>query len=248
MAQNPNADTEWNDILRQKGIIPEKEKEKEFTEDEIVNMVESAVQKQMKGNTKDFADMTLDEIEALEDEEDEKVVRHYRQQRLQEIKNHLSRARYGDVREITAQDYVQEVNKAGEGVWVVLHLYQHSLPICKLLNEYLQRLAAKFPQTKFLKSIATLCIPNYPDRNLPTIFVYFENNLAKQWVKEESFTAAPGAFVTEEEFEWMLHEAGAVKSKLPENPRLKRATQKSTILLQQKAVTKGGDSSDSDDE
>jgi len=248
MAQNPNEDTQWNDVLREKGILPPKPKEKEFTEDEIVNMVESAVQKQMNKNTKDYADMTLEEIEAMEDDEDEKVVRHYRQQRLQEIKNQLARARYGDVREITAEDYVQEVNKAGEGVWVVLHLYQHSLPLCKLLNEYLQRIAPKFPQAKFLKSIATLCIPNYPDRNLPAIFIYFEGNLVKQFVKEESFTAAPGAYVTEEEFEWMLHEAGAIKSKLTENPRLKRQTQKSTILLQQKAVTKGGDSSDSDDE
>jgi len=131
---------------------------------------------------------------------------------------------------------------------VVLHLYQHSLPLCKLLNDYFQRLAPKFPQTKFLKSIATLCIPNYPDRNLPTIFVYYEGNLVKQWIKEEAFTAVPGAFVTEEELEWMLHEAGAVKSKLKENPKLKRAYHKSTILLQQKAVTKAGDSSDSDDD
>lgn len=133
----------------------------------------------------------------------------------------------------------------------------------------MQHLAAKFPQTKFLKSIATLCIPNYPDRNLPTIFVYHNGNLVKQWIKEEAFTAVPGAFVTEEgtflcsktglapkaedihpflEFEWMLHEAGAIKSKLTENPKLKRGSQKSTILLQQKAVTRGGDSSDSDDE
>jgi len=247
MAQNPNEDTEWNSILREKGILPQKPKEKEFTEDDIVNMVESAVQKQMN-NTKDFADMTLDEIEALEDDEDEKIVRQYRQQRLQEIKDQISRARYGDVREITGEDYVQEVNKAGEGVWVVLHLYQHSLPICKLLNEYMERLAARFRETKFIKSIATLCIANYPDRNLPTIFVYYEGNLVKQWVKEEAFTAAPGAFVTEQELEWMLHEVGAVKSKLTENPKLKRATQKSTILLQQKAVTKGGGASDSDDD
>ena len=31
---------------------------------------------------------------------------------------------YGLVKEITGVDYVDEVNKAGEGVWVVLHLYQ----------------------------------------------------------------------------------------------------------------------------
>jgi len=102
MAQNPNEDTEWNSILREKGILPQKPKEKEFTEDDIVNMVESAVQKQMN-NTKDFADMTLDEIEALEDDEDEKIVRQYRQQRLQEIKDQISRARYGKFEKLPAK-------------------------------------------------------------------------------------------------------------------------------------------------
>ena len=36
--QDPNEDTEWNDILRAKGIIPEKPKEAEVTEDDIVNV------------------------------------------------------------------------------------------------------------------------------------------------------------------------------------------------------------------
>lgn len=40
--QNPNEDTEWNDILRQKGIIPQKEKE--ITEDEIVSMLEETIE------------------------------------------------------------------------------------------------------------------------------------------------------------------------------------------------------------
>lgn len=36
------------------------------------------------------------------------------------------KSRYGDVVEISKADYVQEVNKAGEGVWVVLHIYKDS--------------------------------------------------------------------------------------------------------------------------
>lgn len=49
--QDPNEDTEWNDILRRKGIIPEKEKEKEITEDQIVNLLESTIdEKTGRGN------------------------------------------------------------------------------------------------------------------------------------------------------------------------------------------------------
>ena len=88
-----------------------------------------------------------------------------------------AKSNYGDVREISADDYVAQVNKAGEGVWVVLHLYKQGIPLCALINQYMVAMAAKFPTVKFLRSISTTCIPNYPDQNLPTCFVYFEGEL-----------------------------------------------------------------------
>lgn len=45
--QNPNEDTEWNDILRAKGIIPQKEKE--ISEDQIVSMLEETIEKKTQG-------------------------------------------------------------------------------------------------------------------------------------------------------------------------------------------------------
>jgi len=47
-----------------------------------------------------------------------------RAQRLAEMKAAKLAARYGDVREISREDYVREVNKAGEGVWVILLVYK----------------------------------------------------------------------------------------------------------------------------
>ena len=69
-------------------------------------------------------DKTLDELDELEDEEDEKVLLEYRRKRIAEMQALASKAKYGDVREISAQDYVQEINKAGEDINVVLHLYK----------------------------------------------------------------------------------------------------------------------------
>ena len=48
--QDPNEDTEWNDVLRAKGIIPEKPKEKEVTEDDIVSMLEKTIKEKSGGN------------------------------------------------------------------------------------------------------------------------------------------------------------------------------------------------------
>ena len=67
-----------------------------------------------------------------------------------------------------------QVNEAGEGVWVVLHLYKQGVPLAALVNEYMNRLAPKFPTTKFLKAISTTCIPNYPDKVSQLFSVFVE--------------------------------------------------------------------------
>jgi hypothetical protein len=47
--KDPNEDTEWNAVLRQKGIIPQKQKE--ITEEQIIDIVERTVQEKLnKGN------------------------------------------------------------------------------------------------------------------------------------------------------------------------------------------------------
>jgi hypothetical protein len=48
--QNPNEDTEWNDILRSKGILPQKETE--VTEADIVNMLEATIEEKQSKSEK----------------------------------------------------------------------------------------------------------------------------------------------------------------------------------------------------
>ncbi|KAL2076974.1 hypothetical protein ACEWY4_027433 [Coilia grayii] len=162
--------------------------------------------------------MTLEELEENEDEfseDDEAAIEMYRQKRLAEWKANQVKNVFGEVTEISGQDYVQEVNKAGEGIWVVLHLYKQGIPLCTLINQHLSCLARKFPQTKFLKSISTTCIPNYPDRNLPTLFVYHHGDMKAQFIGPLVFG---GMNLTVDELEWRLSESGAVKTDLEENP------------------------------
>jgi len=214
--QNPNEDTQWNDILRSKGILPPKEKE--ISENDVINIVESTIQEQQSKHGKNLEDLSIDELDLLEDEEDERVLLEYRNKRIAEMRALAEKARYGALGEITAQDYVNEVNKAGEGVYVILHLYKQGIPLCALLNKHLSSLARRFPATKFLKSISTTCIPNFPDKNLPTIFVYFEGEMKSQFIGAAEFRHID---ITEEELEWMLAQTGAIQSELEEDPRPK---------------------------
>ena len=55
----------------------------------------------------------------------------HRKQRMEEMKAAQQKARYGDVCEISREDYVREVNQAGEGISVILLVYKPSLvPFC----------------------------------------------------------------------------------------------------------------------
>ena len=45
---------------------------------------------------------------------------------MAEIRASQAKPKFGNVGEISKVDYVTEVNKAGEGIWVVLHVYKDS--------------------------------------------------------------------------------------------------------------------------
>ncbi len=164
-------------------------------------------------------DMSLDELDELEDEEEERVLEQYRRQRMAEIRAKQAKALFGDIREISAEDYVREVNQAGEGVAVVLHLYKQGIPLCALLNQQMTELAGKFPDVKFLRAISTTCIPNYPDRNLPTVFYYRNGDLKGQLAGPLEFR---GMSMTRDELEFMLGKLGAIdNTDIKEDPRPK---------------------------
>ncbi|XP_029314420.1 phosducin-like protein 3 [Cottoperca gobio] len=236
--QDPNEDTEWNDILRKKGILPPKEVSKDDEEEELALQQLSIV--------KTYEGMTLENLEENEDEfgdEDEAAIEMYRQKRLAEWKATQVKNVFGEMVEISGQDYINEVNKAGDDIWVVLHLYKQGLPLCTLINQHLNILARKFPQTKFLKSISTTCIPNYPDRNLPTIFVYFEGEMKAQFIGPLVFG---GMNLKVEELEWRLSESGAVKTDLEENPK-KQIEDKLMSSIRSSLPTRKNDDSEDDD-
>ncbi|KAI1285961.1 Phosducin-like protein 3 [Halotydeus destructor] len=189
--------TEWDDILNKFGITSSKQEEKKE-------------EQQREIQTK------LEDDELGFDEDDEAVFRRFRDHRIAELQSTHSAPAFGDIKEIAGQDFVQEVNKAGEGIWVVLHLYKPGVPLCTLINHHLNVLSKKFPKTKFLKSLSNLCIANFPDSNLPAIFVYLDGNCKKQLIGPSVFG---GMNLQADELEWMLGKIGAFATDIDENPR-----------------------------
>ena len=185
-------------------------------------MIEKTIEEKQQAHEKEMSQKTLDELDELEDSEDEEILQQYRQRRIAELKQLASRAKFGSVREISGQDYVDEVTKAGKDIYVILHLYSRGVPFCQLINQHFNVLAPKFPCTKFVRAIATTCIPNYPERNLPTIFIYYEGQMKKQFI---GMLDLKGPNLTADELEYLLGQTKAIESTVTEDPREAKAIQ-----------------------
>ena len=124
------------------------------------------------------------------------------------------------------------------------------IPLCNLINQYFSTLAKKFPAVKFIKSISTTCIPNYPDKNLPTVFLYYEGELKGQITGPDEFN---GTKLKQDDLERKLHRLGAVKSTLDSvnkedenSSRLKSYENEMIRTIRQSILKKEDDYSDDD--
>ncbi|XP_036621352.1 phosducin-like protein 2 [Trichosurus vulpecula] len=210
--QDPNEDTEWNDILRDFGILPPKEVKKDETEEMVLRLQKEAM-------AKPYEKMTLAQLKEAEDDfddEDMRAMETYRLKRLQEWKALQKTKKFGELREISGNQYVKEVTNAEKDVWVIIHLYRSSIQMCLLLNQHLSVLARKFPETKFVKAVVNSCIQHYHDRCLPTIFVYKNGQIEGKFI---GIIECGGINLKLEELEWKLAQVGAIQTDLEENPK-----------------------------
>uniref|UniRef100_A0A4W3IJU8 Phosducin like 2 n=1 Tax=Callorhinchus milii TaxID=7868 RepID=A0A4W3IJU8_CALMI len=204
------------------GIIPPKEEERDEVE-------EMALRLQEEAKIKPYEHMNLEALKEAEDEfdeADEQAIEKYRSQRLAEWQAVQRKRKFGELIELQGDEYVKQITYAGKEIWVVLHLYRPGIPMCTLVNHHLTELAKKFPETKFMKAIANICIPNYPDKYLPTIFIYFEGQLKARFIGLE----CGGPDLKMKELEWKVANTGAVKSDYEEN------LQKSVVNLMTSSI------------
>ncbi|KAJ5239640.1 hypothetical protein N7468_004259 [Penicillium chermesinum] len=200
---NPNEDTEWNDILRQHGIIPEKPKDPEPL------IQEALIAAQHRAHENRLEDKDIDELDALEDEEDEEFLQKYRQQRLAELSTLQQTSLFNQVYPLQKVDYAREVTEASKSAFVLVNLTSQGANVeSRVLTELWRQLAAKFGDIKFCEIRADMCIEGYPERNTPTILVYKDTEIRKQLITLRELN---GPRTKIEDLERLLVEIGAVK-------------------------------------
>ncbi|CAD8177919.1 unnamed protein product [Paramecium pentaurelia] len=148
--------TEWEDIHVKHGNYVEREKVTTLAE-----TYQQAIQK-------------LDEKQDSDDDffEDDEFTKQYKNQRLQQMMEQAQKKLYGEVYEISRDEYVKQVTEASKDRFVVLSLYQDYIIESLKLNEVLQELAKQYKEIKFVKMVATKCIENFPDDQCPCFIIY----------------------------------------------------------------------------
>ena len=175
--------TQWDDILRAKGITqPSKAELEKAAAAEVAAAAEAAVER-----IDPLAFKSVGELEELGEEgggfDDSRVLDAYREARIAEMKAAAARNRFGAVLPLVRVDFVREVNDASrDGTWVVIHLHQDHVEDSKLLERALARLAPLKKDVKFMAAKADACIEGYPDRNVPTLLLYRNGELQTQIV------------------------------------------------------------------
>lgn len=123
---------------------------------------------------------TIAELTELYEQTDDPFVEEYKLKRSRQLQLYKQRQKFGEVYEISYDTYMKEVTQASEEHFVVLHLYKDSQPMCVQINEIFAVLAKKHREVKFCKGICDVIVPNFSDKNVPTIIIYYKKQCVAQ--------------------------------------------------------------------
>lgn len=89
-----------------------------------------------------------------------------------------------------------------EGQWVIVELFRDGIQASNLLSEKMREVAKRQKSTKFVKIRSDECVENWPDRNVPTLFLYFGGKMQHQIVGLDEFGGSTN--LTADRVEWIL--------------------------------------------
>lgn len=152
----------------------------------------------------------LDELDELEEDEDEEFLEIYRQQRMKEMNALAQKSKYGTVYPISKPDYAREVTEASREAPVFVNLTSGmgTNIESRILSELWREAAKEFGEVKFCEIRGDQAIEGYPDKNCPTILVYKDGNIVKQYV---TLAMLDSLKTSMKNIDNLLIEVGAVK-------------------------------------
>lgn len=93
--------------------------------------------------------------------------------------------RFNSIYDINKQDYEWHVKNLPEDSQGIILLYQNSVQESLMLSEILGRLAKKHVTRKFMRSVATSCVENFAEKDVPCLLFYKGSKLVDRVVGKE---------------------------------------------------------------
>jgi hypothetical protein len=134
---------------------------------------------------------------------------------LLELKAKHAANKFGYVKHLNREDYIRQVNEAGEGIWVVLLLFEEWSELGMRFAAIMDDVAKTFGHVKFLRGLASKIVDKYPESNVPAVFLYRNGECVAQL--QASVFAGPRA--TAETVEWVLATHAVVETEIEKDPR-----------------------------
>jgi hypothetical protein len=140
-------------------------------------------------------------VDDEEDEDDDEFFAAFRAKRLQEIKASSALPTFGEVKDVSSSDFVEQVEKVDSRVWVIVHLFEPAISTCVRLNRILEEIAMNMRNVKFLRM---QCSTNGIDIDrvaMPMMQLYRGGENVQTIA---GITVELGDFFKKEEIEWLL--------------------------------------------
>jgi len=217
MSKINGIETEWTQLQRKMGNLPElpEEDEEEINEEDYKTERQKLYESLQTKSLNQLNEME-DERRDDDDDEGERMFEELRRKRLMEMKQKAQRNKYRGVYEISAPEYVNEICKTTDDVWVVVHLFAPGKDECKVFDQICNQLSQKHTYAKFVKIRGNAAIANFPDRNCPMILLYNKGRMVSQWIGLQAFGGMQN--ISADNVEWRLHKLGALDSDMTEPP------------------------------
>lgn len=198
--------TEWDEVL-QKKFGNNFVKEDKVKEDEQRKGTPRTMKKE-ETNVAIFENERDDENdENDEDEEEEAFMKSYREKRIAEMlfmqkeekedekeekNNNVRRNEY--VMHVSHEQWTKEVTEVSHSHPVLVLLTKENSKACYLLERVMEDVARTYrtSRTKFRRAEARDIIPNYPERNVPTLILYRNGDVVENIVGIEQFGGMNG--------------------------------------------------------
>ena len=119
--------------------------------------------------------------------------------------------RFGGIRHITKPQYVDEITKAGEGIWVLVLLVEEGHKECEYLLRIMNEVADRNPHLKIVSIKSTDAINNFPKEQLPTCLVYQSGSMSRTVNGIKAWAPGPGQNPTVESVEESLRKQGPLR-------------------------------------